>query len=86
MNETVPRHLSDVQAGSGSALATVCASTSPQCVTTLLTVPMVLTSLLFAVSFVSVDHVQKHLFNYTSKFILTSYIFIPHVKLDQTHN
>lgn len=50
MNETVPLRLLDVQAGSGSALATVCASTSPQCVTTPPTAPMVLTSLLFAVS------------------------------------
>lgn len=53
MKETVPHRLSDVQAGSGSALATACASTSPQCVTTLLTVPMGLTSLLSAVSLIS---------------------------------
>lgn len=52
-NETVPRRLSDVQAGSGSAPATACASTSPQCVTTLPTAPMVLTSLLYVVSLFS---------------------------------
>lgn len=62
MKETVPHRLSDVQAGSGNALATVCASTSPQCVTTLLTAPMVLTSLLSAVSLipaflVSLEHI-----------------------------
>lgn len=67
MKEIAPRRLSDVQAGSGSALATVCASTSPQCATTLLTAPMALMSLLFAVSLfsaivilVSVEHVLCH--------------------------
>lgn len=49
-NEIVPLHLFDVQAGSGSARDTVCVSTLQLCVTTLLTVPMVLMSLLSVVS------------------------------------
>ncbi len=53
MKETVPHRLSGVQAGSGSALVTACASTSPRCATTLPTAPMVLTSLLSAVSLIS---------------------------------
>lgn len=53
MKETVPHRPFAVQAGSGNVLATVCASTWPQCVTTLLTVPTVLTSPLFAVSLIS---------------------------------
>lgn len=50
MKETVLHHLSDVQAGSGSAPATVFASISPQFVTTRLTALMVLMSRHFAVS------------------------------------
>lgn len=61
MKETVPRRLSDVQAGSGSVLATVCASTSPQCATTHLTAPMVLTSLLSVVSLISATFVSLEL-------------------------
>lgn len=70
MKETVPRRLSDVQAGSGNVLATVCASTSPQCVTTHLIAPMALTSLLSVVSPISAFFVSLKL------------IFCPSQRLD----